>query len=172
MFPFDDVIMIGGWSCHLGSCVTYVQVRPWCVQAKCKQCAPSRESILYAHMLLEFKVKKLKWVNTASAQNGSKSLPIFVFHIHHICKYMPLPLIYALAADHAIQYMMTSSNGNIFHVTGPLCGEFTGDRWIPLTKASDAELWCFLSFELEQPAKKTIETLVIWDVITSIMTPL
>ena len=27
--------------------------------------------------------------------------------------------------------MMTSSNGNIFRVTGPLCGEFTGHRWIP-----------------------------------------
>ena len=26
----------------------------------------------------------------------------------------------------------------------PLCGEFTGNRWIPLTKAGDAELWCFL----------------------------
>ena len=41
--------------------------------------------------------------------------------------------------------MMTSSNGNIFRVTGHLCGEFTGPRWIPHTKASDAELWCFLS---------------------------
>ena len=40
--------------------------------------------------------------------------------------------------------MMTSSNGNIFRVTGHLCGEFTGPRWIPRTKASDAELWCFL----------------------------
>ena len=40
--------------------------------------------------------------------------------------------------------MMTSSNGNIFRVTGHLCGEFTGLRWIPLTKASDAELWYFL----------------------------
>ena len=40
--------------------------------------------------------------------------------------------------------MMTSSNGNIFRVTGPLCGEFIGQRWIPRTKASDAELWCFL----------------------------
>ena len=40
--------------------------------------------------------------------------------------------------------MMTSSNGNIFGVSGPLCGEFTGDRWIPHTKASDAGLWCFL----------------------------
>ena len=40
--------------------------------------------------------------------------------------------------------MMTSSNGNIFRATGHLCGEFTGPRWIPRTKASDAELWCFL----------------------------
>ena len=39
--------------------------------------------------------------------------------------------------------MMTSSNGNIFRVTGLLCGEF-GHRWIPGTEASDAELWCFL----------------------------
>ena len=43
-----------------------------------------------------------------------------------------------------IHTMMTSSNGNIFRVTGPLCGEFTGHLWIPLTKASDAELRCFL----------------------------
>ena len=40
--------------------------------------------------------------------------------------------------------VMTSSNGNIFRVTGHLCGEFTSHRWIPRTKASDAELWCFL----------------------------
>ena len=30
--------------------------------------------------------------------------------------------------------MMASSNGNIFCVTGLSCGEFTGQRWIPLTK--------------------------------------
>ena len=40
--------------------------------------------------------------------------------------------------------MMTSSNGNIFRDTGHLCGEFTGPRWIPCIKASDAERWCFL----------------------------
>ena len=40
--------------------------------------------------------------------------------------------------------MMTLSNGNIFRVTGYLCGEFTGYRWIPRTKGRDAELWCFL----------------------------
>ena len=45
--------------------------------------------------------------------------------------------------------VMMSSNGNIFRVTGPLCGEFTGHRWIPLTRASDAKLWCFLWYALE-----------------------
>ena len=40
--------------------------------------------------------------------------------------------------------MMTSSNGNIFRVIGHLCGEFTVHWSIPRTKASDAELWCFL----------------------------
>ena len=33
--------------------------------------------------------------------------------------------------------MMTSSNANISRITGPLCGNFTGHRWIPLTSASD-----------------------------------
>ena len=42
-----------------------------------------------------------------------------------------------------LKFMMTSSNGIIFRVTGHLCSEFTGPRWILRTKASDAELWCF-----------------------------
>ena len=46
--------------------------------------------------------------------------------------------------SHCPIHMMTSSNWNIFRVTGHLCGEFTGLRWIPRTKASDAELWYFL----------------------------
>ena len=39
--------------------------------------------------------------------------------------------------------IMTSSNGTIFHVTGHLCGKFTGHRWILRSKASAAKLWCF-----------------------------
>ena len=31
-----------------------------------------------------------------------------------------------------------------FREAGHLCGEFTGQQWIPRTKASGAELWCFL----------------------------
>ena len=42
--------------------------------------------------------------------------------------------------------IMTSSNGNILRGTGSLRGEFTGYRWIPITKASDAELWFLFVF--------------------------
>ena len=42
-------------------------------------------------------------------------------------------------------WLMTMSwSGNIFRVTGHLCGEFAAHRSITLTKASYAELWCFL----------------------------
>ena len=50
--------------------------------------------------------------------------------------------------------MMTSSNGDIFRVTDPLCGEFTGHRWIHPTKASDAELWCFFDLCLNKRLSK------------------
>ena len=61
-----------------------------------------------------------------------------------------------------------AGNENIFRWTGLLCGECTGARWIPRTKASDAELWSVP----EQTAEQTIEKPVIWDVIVLIMTPL
>ena len=45
------------------------------------------------------------------------------------------------------------SNGNIFRVTGPLCREFTGHRWI--TKASDAEFrWAFFYLRLNKRLSK------------------
>ena len=47
--------------------------------------------------------------------------------------------------------------------------ESTGLWWIPLTKASDAELWCFLWSVPEQTVEQTIGTPVIWDAITLIM---
>ena len=50
--------------------------------------------------------------------------------------------------------------------------DFSGRRWIPLTKASDAELWCFLWSAPEQTVKWTIETPVSWDAIAFITTSL
>ena len=69
-------------------------------------------------------------------------------------------------------FMMTSSNENIFRVTGPLCGEFTGHRWIPLTKASDVELWFVLRSAPWINGRVNNVRLVIWDAIALIMTSL
>ena len=56
-------------------------------------------------------------------------------------KVLLLWMIYLIV--YQLLHMMTSSNGNIFRVTGHLSGEFTGPRWIPRTKASDAGLLMF-----------------------------
>ena len=68
--------------------------------------------------------------------------------------------------------MLTSSNGNIVRITGLLWGESIGHRWIPLMKASDVELWCFLWSVPEQTVEQTIEMPVIWDAVMLIMTSL
>ena len=68
--------------------------------------------------------------------------------------------------------MMTSSNASIFRIASPLWGESTGHRWIPLKKASGAELWCFLWSALEQTPKQTVDRPVICNAIALIMTSL
>ena len=75
--------------------------------------------------------------------NGYSVVPRFLFRIDRFDRRRNVG--FAETSKFTINKgMMTSSNGNIFRVTGHLCGEFTGPRWIPRTKTSDAELWCFL----------------------------
>ena len=72
-------------------------------------------------------------------------------------------------ASHVYDYlMMTSTNENLFGVSGPLWGESTGHRWIPLTTASDAELRCFLSCAPEQKIEQSVQMPVIRDVMALI----
>ena len=95
-------------------------------------------------------------------RSGSKSTQV-----------MACCLMFTVQGSYVIQTnMMTSSNGNIFRVTGLLHGEFTGHWWIPLTKASGAELWCFLWSAPEPTVEQIIETPVTWDAIALIMTSL
>ena len=79
-------------------------------------------------------------------------------------------IVTLLSCFHQLFFMMTSPNGYIFRVTGPLWGESTGHRWIPLTKASDAEIWCLLWSAPEQTVEQRIGTSLIWDAIALIMT--
>ena len=59
-----------------------------------------------------------------------------------------------LGTDHSVKQLQDDViKWKHFRYTGPLSGEFTGDRWIPLTKVSDAELRCFLW----SPPEQTVE---------------
>ena len=64
---------------------------------------------------------------------------------------IPLPKRYIIGKQ---QTMMTSSNENISRVTGHLCGEFTGHRWIPCIKASDTGLLFFFVLRLNKLLSK------------------
>ena len=73
---------------------------------------------------------------------------IRIINVVYIPLYLSNRILKYRNAHHRLRlsgfFIMTSSNGNNFRVTGLPCGEYTGHRWIPRTKASNAELWCFL----------------------------
>ena len=51
-------------------------------------------------------------------------------------------------------YMMTSSNGNIFRVTGPLCGEFTGPGEFPTQRPVTRSFEVFFDLRLNKRLSK------------------
>ena len=53
-----------------------------------------------------------------------------------------------------VKYMMTSSNGTIFRVTGPLCGEFTGSSQRPVTQSSAVFLDLRLNKRLSKQSRR------------------
>ena len=57
----------------------------------------------------------------------------------------------------ASEYMMTSSNGNIFRVTGPLCGEFTGPGEFPAQRPVTQSFDVFFDLRLNKRLSKQPE---------------
>ena len=55
---------------------------------------------------------------------------------------------------HTIQDMMTSSNGTIFRVTGPLCGEFTGPSEFPAQRPVTQSFDVFFDLRLNKLLSK------------------
>ena len=103
------------------------------------------------------------WINllTLKMELGNKA------RYKEAVQYISVAILYEM-----FMAITTSSNGNMFRVTCSLWGESTGDRWIPLTTASDAEPSLFLWSAPEQSFEQTIETPVIWVAIALIMTSL
>ena len=146
MFPFHDVIT-GHWFCH--HITRDVVWTPWILLG----CNP--DVLELYPLLVEFFIgntwyicifrpfSSMIWHTWIPAQIA-KTLGSTPIGYRSDVKLSDRYLIDVDQGSLLSVIMMTSSNGDIFRVTGPLCGELTGHRLIPLTKASDAEPWCFL----------------------------
>ena len=78
---------------------------------------------------------------------------IFIIFAH---KPVDTNLIAGLEIDKSdwIHIMMTSSNGNIFRVTGPLCGEFTGPGEFPTQRPVTRSFDVFFDLRLNKRLSK------------------
>ena len=97
---------------------------------------------------------------------GNKPLPESKVDINFSCHWLHLYhnelLIYSHCRDDVIKCKKNPSYW-------PLCGDFTGHRWIPLTWASDVEPWYSLTSAPYWTVEQAIVSLVIWGAITLIM---
>ena len=124
-----------------------------------------------AKMTLKIKVNDLHFQYQPKVyQNGMFGANLVILAKICECRFLSRygQMTLKVNANDPIFNMMTSSNGNIFRVSGHFCGEFTGHRWIPRTKACDAELWFFYQRLNERLSK---QSWVIWDAMSPIMTP-
>ena len=112
---------------------TLVEVIVWCRQAA-------------SHYLYQWWAVSMTPCGTTGSQCNLTKIPWHVFDAVPQNTSGSLRNLWKLNPGWSFLFLftMTSSNGNIFRVTDPVCGEFIGPRWIPCTKASDADFWCFL----------------------------
>ena len=70
--------------------------------------------------------------------------------------YFQFQVLYTAACVYSIYvlFMMTSSNGNIFRVTGPLCGEFTGPGEFPAQRPVTRSFDVFFDLRLNKRLSK------------------
>ena len=67
---------------------------------------------------------------------------------------MPLMLLHGKDNAAKRDFMMMSSNGNIFRVTGPLCGEFTGPGEFPAQRPVTRSFDVFFYLRLNKRLSK------------------
>ena len=95
------------------------------------------EKVVCKRSALLFRTQCVKPVNMASQSNTGCD----------ICLLFPFSLTHRAC-------MMTSSNGNIFRVTGPLCGEFTGPGEFPTQRPVTRSFDVFFDLRLNKRLSK------------------
>ena len=79
------------------------------------------------------------------------------FSYHWFVLYFSLNVMYISKGFWSVfvpAFMMTSSNGNIFRVTGPLCGEFTGPGEFPTQRPVTRSFDVFFDLRLNKRLSK------------------
>ena len=110
-------------------------------------------------MVLISKWTILQWMNSIDRKGPSARVVPWLFPLKYICIIYilikmcccrPTPITMQLYVNTKMKIgpMMTSSNGNIFRVTGHLCGEFPAQR--PVTRSFDI----FLDLRLNKRLSK------------------
>ena len=87
----------------------------------------------------------LKYVFTQTGQHFGNDIFKLIFHENYCVTVFTTSLVHRSRNGYnSIQNQHHDvMKWKHFRVTGHLCGEFTGHRWIPRTKATDAKLWYF-----------------------------
>ena len=100
----------------------------------------------------------MKWkmhvVSIYTAQNWIASFIFFLISYYGGNLGDQKPGTFSIYGWETSRSMKTSSNGNISRVTGHLCGEFTGPRWIPRTKAMIRSFYVFFDLRLNKRLSK------------------
>ena len=135
MFHTTPIWNMMSWKCHL-----WIGILGVLIMTCNNKAAPSALRAIHTLCLRDHCIQESK--GTLRIQQVYRGIVWLVCLPYH---WKCCDISRAIVAHFHWLRMMTSSNGNIFRITGHLCDEFTGNRWIPLTKASDAELWCFHS---------------------------
>ena len=100
----------------------------------------------FSNAFLKFVFSSKKKNVKIRLQNGGLFVLVSALIILHFLqsKYVQCHTIMQDCALLCRRCIMTSSNGNIFRITGPWWGESNGHQRIPLTRASGAELSYFI----------------------------
>ena len=94
-----------------------------------------------AHWQKNISCKMLTWYTSYLIHKSKVCDVSREFEVH--CRIITLP-----------ESMMTSSNGNIFRVTGPLCGEFTGPGEFPTQRPVTRSFDVFFDLRLNKRLSK------------------
>ena len=108
----------------------------------------SRSTLAQVMVCFAWRHQAITWTNVDWSSVESSDI-----HIRAISLKMPQPIT-KICLKITCLNMMTSPNGNIFRVTGPLCGEFTGPGEFPTQRPVTRSFDVFFDLPLNKRLSK------------------